>query len=446
MRQWSLEGERAMRDIAVTLIILGSIPFILRRPWVGVLMWTWVGIMNPHRLTWGFAYSMPFAMIIGLATLIALIFSKEKKPFPVTAATMILVAFVLWMNITTLFALYPVDAWTQWEKVMKIQLFVIVTLLVMQTKERIHWLVWVATASLAFYGIKGGIYTLTGSGSGMVLGPDGSFISGNTEISLAITMAIPLMRYLQVNSGKRWVRVGLGVGMVLCAVAVLGSYSRGGLLAIAAVGALFWLKSRRKLLIGAFFVLLVPTMLTVMPERWHDKMQTIKTYEQDTSAMGRINAWGFAINLASSRPITGGGFEVFHPQAFSRWAPDPNDFHDAHSIWFEVLGEHGYVGLALFVALWIAAWRVASAIIRSTKERNDLAWARELAAMIQVSFVGYWVGGSFLGLSYFDLPYVLLAALVLTQGVVERQLRNENAAVAAAAEPASPLVTQHGPR
>ncbi len=435
-----------MRDIVLTGIIFGSVPFILRWPWIGVLMWTWVGIMNPHRLTWGFAYNMPFAMIIGLVTLIALFISKERKQFPLVGATGILIAFILWMNITTLFALYPEEAWTQWDKVMKIQLFIIVTLLIMQSRERIRWLVWIATASLAFYGVKGGIYTLTGSGSGMVLGPDGGFIAGNTEISLAITMAIPLMRYLQVTSESRWVRLALGVGMVLCAVAVLGSYSRGGLLAIAAVGALFWLKSKRKLLIGALLVLLIPAMLTVMPERWHDKMQTIKTYEQDTSAMGRINAWGFAINLANSRPITGGGFEVFQPEAFSRWAPNPNDFHDAHSIWFEVLGEHGYVGLALFVALWIAAWRLASGIIRSTKERKDLAWARELAAMIQVSFVGYWVGGSFLGLSYFDLPYILLVTLVLTRVAIERQLENENAAVAAPVEPSSALMTQDGPR
>ena len=422
-----------MRDIAVTLVIFGSIPFILRRPWIGVLMWTWVGVMNPHRLTWGFAYNMPFAMIIGLATLFSLLLSKEKRFFPVNGVSIVLVLFIVWMNVTTVLALYPHDAWVQWEKVMKIQLFVVVTLLVMHTKERIRWLVWVVTGSLAFYGLKGGIYTLTGSGAGMVLGPDHSFISGNTEISLAITMAIPLMRYLQITSDSRWVRLGLLVGMVLCAVAVLGSYSRGGLLAIAAMSAVFWLKNKNKLLIGLLLVMIVPVLLGVMPERWFDKMQTIKTYEQDTSAMGRINAWRFAINLANSHPITGGGFETFQPDAFYRWAPNPEDFHDAHSIWFEVLGEHGYVGLALFIALWVAAWRLASGIIQLTKDGKDTAWAGVLASMIQVSFVGYWVGGSFLGLSYFDLPYVLVAILVLTRVVVLRD--REGSAVPVGADP-----------
>ena len=83
---------------------------------------------------------------------------------------------MLWMNVTTLFALYPDQAWTQWDKVMKIQLMIFVTMLVMQTRQRIQWMVWVTVASLAFYGVKGGLYTLRGGGMGMVIGPPGGFI------------------------------------------------------------------------------------------------------------------------------------------------------------------------------------------------------------------------------------------------------------------------------
>lgn len=413
-----------MRDLVLTGIIFGLLPFVFKRPWLGVLLWTWIGMMNPHRLTWGFAYSMPFAAIVGAVTLLAFMFSREPKRFPVTPVTMTLLFLVLWMNVSFLFGINPIaHQYGQWDKVMKVQFFIVITLMVMNSEERIKWLVWVATMSVAFFGIKGGVFTLTSGAGSMVLGPTGSFIEGNTEISLAITVVIPMMFYLLSQSDKWWIRWGLGLGMALCAVAVIGSYSRGGLLAIAAMGGFLWLKSRNKVIIGIALILLVPLLLGIMPEKWFDKMATIGTYQQDGSAMGRINAWQFAFNLAKDRPLTGGGFRAFTDQAFAIWAPNPTDVHDAHSIWFQMLGEHGFVGLGLFMLLWLFAWRLASGIIKDCKNKENLRWASDLAAMIQVSFIGYFVGGSFLGLAYWDMPYVLLSILVLTKVTVEKQQR-----------------------
>lgn len=412
-----------MRDYALTAFIFGLLPFVFKRPWLGILLWTWLGLMNPHRMTWGFAYSLQFAAIVGIVTLLAFLFSREPKRYPVTPVTVTLILLLLWMNVTYIFGIntsnYPYD---RWEKLMKIQLFIAVTMMVMNSEERIRWLVWVVTMSIAFFGIKGGIFTLTSGGSGRVLGPAGSFIEGNTEIALAITMAMPLMFFLSRQSTNKWVRWGLWLGMVLCAVAVLGSYSRGGLLAIAAIGVFLWLKSRNKVVIGVGILLLVPLLLGVMPDQWFDRMNTIGTYEQDTSAMGRINAWHFAFNLAKDRPLVGGGFGAFTPEAFTTWAPNPNHFQDAHSIWFQILGEQGFVGLALFMLLWLLCWRLASSIINTCKKREDLRWVADLAAMIQVSFIGYWVGGSFLGLAYWDMPYLLLSILVVSKVFIDKQL------------------------
>ncbi|MDP1652027.1 MAG: putative O-glycosylation ligase, exosortase A system-associated [Rhodocyclaceae bacterium] len=427
-----------MRDVALTAFIFGLLPFVFKRPWLGVLLWTWIGMMSPHRLTWGFAYSMQFAAIVGVVTLIALLISKEQKRYPFTPVTATLILLVLWMNVSYLFAINPTSyPYVQWDKVMKIQLFIAVTMLAMTTAERIGWLVWVATMSIAFFGIKGGVFTLTSGGGSMVLGPEGSFISGNTEISLAITMSIPLLRYLQMQSPKRLVRWGLGIGMILCGVAVLGSYSRGGLLAVAAMGGFLWLKSRNKLVIGVALVMLIPVMLTVMPDKWFDRMSTIQTYEQDGSAMGRINAWQMAINLAKDRPLTGGGFGAFTDEAFARWAPNPTDVHDAHSIWFQMLGEHGFVGIGLFILFWALSWRLASGIIKDGRSRPGLRWAGDLAAMIQVSLIGYWVGGSFLGLSYWDMPYVLVTILVMMRCVIDKQLQAVTAASSSLQQPAA---------
>ena len=138
--------------------------------------------------------------------------------------------------------------------------------------------------------------------------------------------------------------------------------------------------------------------------------------------MGRINAWRMAMNLANDRPLVGGGFEIYTPSVFARYAPNPDDLHAAHSIYFQMLGEHGYVGLMLFLLLWYLVWRDAGWIIKHSKDRSELQWALDLARMIQVSLVGYAVGGAFLSLAYYDVPCNLLVALVLTRRLVEKEL------------------------
>lgn len=420
-----------MRDIIVTVIIFGLVPFILTRPWLGVLVWSWIGYMNPHRLTWGFAFSFPFASVIGAATLFAWLISKEPKKIPWTPVTITLLLFTLWMNVTTPFAFNQEEAWFQWDKVMKIMLMTFVTISVMQTRTRINLLVWVIALSLAFFGVKGGIFTILTGGQHMVLGPPGSFIGTNTELALALIMALPLLRYLQqqLSPDNKWGRRALTAAMILIGFAIVGSYSRGALVGGVAMLAFLWLKSNKKLLVGIILILAVPPMLMFMPGKWMERMYTIQTYEEDGSAMGRINAWGYAINLAKDRPLVGGGFECWTHDLFQRWAPNPYQVNDAHSIYFEVLGEQGIPGLTLFLLFALFVWRTGTWIIRTAKERDDMKWALNLAAMVHVSLVGYAVGGAFLGLAYFDLFYSLAALLVLTRCVMEKQLAAEREAV-----------------
>jgi len=397
----------------------------LKRPYVGVLMWAWLAYMNPHRFTWGFAYSLHFSLIVGVTTVIGFLLSKEPKRFPWTLVTGIWLLFILWMNITTLFALVPDQAWPEWERAMKIQFMTFVTMLLIQHRNRLHALIWMIVISLGFFGVKGGIFVLLTGGQYMVLGPPDSFFEGNTGMGLVLIMIMPLMRYLQLQTENVWVRRGLGISMILTTIAIVGSYSRGSLLGGAAMSLFLWLKSPRKLISGVIIILVSVLLLAYMPTRWGEKMETIRTYKEDDSSMGRINAWWFAYNLARNRPFTGGGFNTFEPNLFWDYAPNPDDFHDAHSIYFEVLGEHGFPGLGLFLALGILAWRTGTWIIRTVKSKPELAWASNLAAMIQASLVGYAAGGAFLGLAYFDLYYHLLAMLVLTRLLVERALEEE---------------------
>src|ERR1700692_4189029 len=224
-----------MRDVPLTLVIFGTLPFILWRPHIGVLVWTWIGFMNPHRLTWGFAYDMPFAMIVALVTLLALLMSREPKKIPWTRESIVLLIFLAWMLLTTIQAMYPWLAWPHFHQIWKIQLMVFVTLILMQSKERINQLVWVIAMSIGFYGVKGGIFTIVHGGVYHVRGPEGSFIGGDNEMGLALIMTIPLLRYLQLTTRSIWLRGVLTIMMILCAVATVGSQSRGALLGLVAM-------------------------------------------------------------------------------------------------------------------------------------------------------------------------------------------------------------------
>ncbi len=402
-----------MRDILVTAIVFGLLPFIFRRPWVGILLWSWLGYMNPHRQAWGFAAEFPFAMIVGIVTMLAFLFSKEEKKVPWTRELVLLLFFVGWMLITTIFSFYPELAWWQFDKVWKIQLMIFLTAVILKERRHVHWLVWIIALSLGYYGVKGGIFTIVHGGSFRVQGPSGTFIGGNNEIGLALAMVIPLMRYLHLQAKQVWVRWGLAAAMVLSGVAAIGTQSRGALLAMLAMGLFLWLKSRNKLTTSLYMAIAIAIIGAVMPQEWYERMSTIKTYQQDGSAQGRINAWHTAFNIAKDR-VTGGGFETFQEGIFERYAPDPSNIHDVHSIYFETMGEHGFIGFGIFMLLGLFAWLRARQVIKGCKRDPARKWAADLAAMIQVSFIGYAAGGAFLGLAYFDLPYHLMIILVLT--------------------------------
>lgn len=386
----------------------------LRRPWIGVMLWTWLSIMNPHRYTYGFAYSMPFAAIAVAVTGIGLLFTKEREsPFknPVVG---VLVLFMVWMTISWLAGLDPAGDYEQWKKVMKIDVMIIIALMLLHSKQHIVALVAVAAGSLALLGAKGGLFTLITGGSYHVWGPPDSFVEGNNEFALAIVIAIPLLRFLQLQLKAGWQRHALAGIMLLCAFAVLGSQSRGAFLAIAAMTALFWWRGKNKLSVGFVLLITIPLMLAFMPESWFERMSTISEYQTDNSALGRISAWWTAWGVANHYPF-GAGFNVARPALFAAYSPYPNSVFAAHSIYFQVLGNHGFVGLAIFLAIWLMTWRTAGWLRKEGRVRDETKWCVDLGAMCQVSLIGYAVGGAFLSLSYFDLPYNILIFVVLAR-------------------------------
>lgn len=414
----------SLRDSLLALILLLGTLKALKHPYIGILLWTWVSIMNPHRISW-YLSMYPVAAIVGGATLIGLFLTTDKRYFFLTPPSLLLLLFTLWMCITQLTSFYPNESALMLERVLKINLMIFIAMVVLYTREHIIALVWVLVASLGFYGIKGGGFTIATGGSYRVWGPEGSFIEGNNEIALALIMAIPLMFFLRSLYTQRWIRMLLMLSMLLTAAAAIGSQSRGALLAIIAMAVFFWMRmssvevrGRQKVMFAVLILAFGIALSNFMPDTWHERMDTISDYQQDGSAMGRINAWHMTWNLAGDN-FFGGGFAIYNQPTFYIYAPNPNDIHAAHSIYFQVLGEHGFVGLILFLLMWIFTWRWAGWIRVNGKSSTETEWASVLGGMVQASLISYAVGGAFLSLAYFDLAYNLLVIVVITRRWVE---------------------------
>ena len=430
-----------MRDIALIIFLALTIPLAFRRPVYGVLLWTWMSLMTPHRLTYGFAFDQPFAMIIAIVTLIGWASTSDPKRFPVRGPMILLALFIFWISLGFPFSMYRDDSYEMWTKVLKIQLMTFAVVALVMERKQIIWLVWVMAVSLGFYGVKGGWFTLRSGGGDKVWGPVGSFIEGNNELALALLMTIPLMWYLfEMTSDKR-IRVGLVGAMLLTGMAALGTQSRGALLGFAAMVVTFWWYSKRKAALGLGLLATVPFMIAFMPDSWGLRMNTILEYDKDQSATGRINAWWNAFNLANDHPIFGGGFEIYNEEVFARYAPNPGDVHAAHSIYFQVLGEHGWIAFSIFMLMCLATWNTAVWLRKNTTPDGPERWAYHLGAMSQVSFAAFAVGGAFLSLAYFDLPYFLMATLVAARAIIteSREKARDPAQVTVAENPEQPL-------
>src|SRR5574337_417528 len=424
-----------MRDLAVTAVVFAVLPFCLAHPWIGVLVWSWLGYMNPHRLTWGFARTRPFAQMVAIATLVGLLFTKDRNPLPRTREVYLLVALWGFFLITTFFALQPDEAWAQLEKVSKILLMTFVTLLLFQDPKKLRALLYVIALSIGFYGLKGGIWALLTGGENRVLGPEDTFIGGNTEIGLALNMVLPILLLLSRSEQRRWLRYLLRTTFAFSIIAVLITYSRGAVLGLAVVLPLIFLKSRAKLIILPLAIvayLLGPSVMqSVMPEQWLERMGTIKTYEQDRSANQRLNAWYVSYRLALDRPFVGGGFRPFSPEIYFKYSPEEatelsNTQSDAHSIYFQVLAEHGFTGLALYGGLILSTMLSLRRVMRKSRGNPSLRSLYDAARMLEVSLVGYLVAGAFLSMSYFDLFFHLVSIVIILKVLVERSTPESN--------------------
>jgi putative inorganic carbon (hco3(-)) transporter len=413
-----------MRDVIITAMVFATLPYIFRNPWYGVLAWSWLSYMNPHRLAWGFAYDMPFAQIVAIVLLISLLISPGKKNLPSNPLVIWWVVFLVWLSISAVNGLYPDLAYNTLEKVLKIQLVTFVTIMLMRDFQRVNQLIWVIVFSIGFYSVKGGIFTFMTGGGYHVFGPDGSDIQENNALAVGVLMILPLMVYLNRFPPKPWVKKIMPYCIFFSLASVIGSQSRGAVLAILAVGAFYWWKSKSKAITATTFLFLTMLAFLFMPQEWHERVSSIANYQQDSSSMGRIRAWEYCIAVANDR-LTGGGFESWSLANYNRYGIWAEQAFVAHSIYFSVLNDGGWPGLIMFLMILLLMWRQLRRVIVLTENDTERADINYLAKMLQISIVAFMAGGSFLSLAYFDLAWHLMAITIaltqLTQGQPQQE-------------------------
>ncbi|MEH6648947.1 MAG: putative O-glycosylation ligase, exosortase A system-associated [Motiliproteus sp.] len=415
-----------MRDILLFLVIIGSIPLMFRRPFIGVLVWCWISYMAPHRLTWGFMYDFPIAMLVAVFAISAYMIANEPKKIPMEPPIIWLLLFYSMMFLSWLFHDKTIVTNMLAMKVLKVQVFTLIILAMLTTRKRIELALWAVALSIGYYGIKGGVFTISTGGAYRVYGPSGSFFEENNALAITNLMAVPVFIYLSTTLKNKYLQYLTLLAALLMVLAVFGSHSRGALLAISACTFFLWTKTNRKVVSMVVMLALLPAVYNFMPDNWHERMATIFVNEQageerDASANSRLNAWKAGYNMSLSH-VFSRGFNAETRQNFFIYAPNPNDFVAFHSNYIQVLGKHGWFAFICYLMVFVSSWHLGSKVIRETKGVESLKWAGLLCRYLQVSIVAYMVGGTFLSLAYFDLPYHFVITIVAVSQLVKKEL------------------------
>ena len=428
-----------MRDLFLAPLLLAILVQTFRTPSAGILGWTWLTLMTPQKLIWGLLSSMPLNMILALATLVMVVFTRDKKKLPIGMTSILWILLVVMMTVTTIFALSPSHSWGIWNRVVKVMLLGSLVPVLMSTQRRLHALIWVIVMCLGYFGVKGGIFTLmTGSG-GHVVGPPDSQLIDNNNLALALCMSLPLMNYLRLQTGNALVRHGLLAAMVATTFGALGTFSRGGMIGLSVMAGYLWWKSPRKFSLALAILAVVIPAYMFMPASWYDRVGTLKDASNQTTFLTRWDAWKVNFNIAMARPLTGGGFassenaDLYRQYSYGKsFYLDPRTGetggHAAHSIYLQVLGDHGFLGFGLYFGLLLSTWLVLRRVGRAARGIPDLAWARDLVTMIQVSSLAFFVSGTALSMAYYDLVFLFIGIALALDVIVKEYKKNPHPA------------------
>jgi len=430
-----------MRDIVLLLVFPILLFFVLRRPFIGSSLWLWSAMFFPNGWVWGIATSLRYNLIIAVTTVFSYLISRRKGQVCFGSVSVLILVFLLWTTISSAITLsIPDFVWFEWSVFFKIVLFYFICTFTLNTEHRINVFIWMILFSAAYFGASEGLKYLATFGGHKIEGIFGSRLKDRNELALSLNMILPLVVYLLAITKHKFLRLALVATVCFCIVAILGSYSRGGLLGLLVVAGYFYWVSKRKVLLTILIVIAGSLALSFMSDRWTDRMDTIGTMNEDTSFIGRVQAWKQAVLMANDNPFFGGGFKAGqNQQLWKQYEPEFSKFDHiidtsgksfehakaAHSIYFQVLGDHGYVGLILFLMILLTSYRNLSWLIKNAKNEHF----RHLSQMLKVSLAAYCVGGAALSLPYFDLSFAFFAMITCMVTLEKSSKKLENKGV-----------------
>jgi probable O-glycosylation ligase (exosortase A-associated) len=428
-----------MRDLFFITIFIGSIPFILRSPRVGVLMWVWISVANPHRESFGWIMTFPVLDLIAGATLVSVVLNMKQLHVPKDDGIFrLLIVFFIWCTLTTIFSVYPESAWIKWEKFAKSFLIVFLIIFTHTTRRHVYALVWVLVLSVGFTGIKSGLFTILTAGNYRVWGPLGTWWGDNNHVSAVMLMFFPILIALAVSWKVAAYRYMTLFAAFLYFVTIFGTHSRGGLVGLVGVYMMYALRTKKlfKSLAGA--AVIVGVALVFMPSHWLNRMESIEGHE-DQSSQTRLVQWAYAIDIANERPFFGNGFDgnfdPYYQTLFLADEIEENRGRAMHSVYFELLSEQGYIGLLIFLMIGASAlrasnkYKLSKSEVVSSANSDDRTWIKKLAYSLQFGMAGYAANGATINVAYLDIYYFLIALLVCIGVVIRNEEKTASKAV-----------------
>jgi probable O-glycosylation ligase (exosortase A-associated) len=421
-----------MRDLAFIAFLLAFFAMGFKRPFLLVLVYVYIDIVSPQRLTYLLLNSVPISLIAVALAVGGWILADDKRDTRVGGRQVLIVLLMLYCWVTTIGADFPVEAKEKWDWVWKTLIFAAFLPLTLRTRLRIEALLLFMILSASSIIIVGGIKTIASGGGGygqlnLMVDNNSGLYEGSTISAVAIAI-IPLIFWFMVHGTifrPDWRVKGFCLALVFaCLLIPVGTSTRTGLVCIGLLAVLSVRAVKRKALYLAAVAALGLAAIPFLPSAFTDRMNTIKTYDADESASTRLAVWKWTIEYAKTHPF-GGGFEAYRGNRIrydlkstgAAAAPGPRVETDKarafHSAYFEMLGEQGYLGLALWLAInFIGVFRMEILRRRYSDPAGEFAWAGPLAAALQSGQIIYLFGAAFVGIAFQPFVYMLIGAQI----------------------------------
>ncbi|MCG3133156.1 MAG: hypothetical protein HMLKMBBP_00263 [Planctomycetes bacterium] len=399
-----------IRDIVLLGIVLVTLPLSVFQPFFGLLVFTWFACMRPNDMTWGINQLRP-SLMIAIATVIGVLLSKREKLFVLETRTVLLGTFLAAIGVSCAVAHDPAFSFTEGriEDLAKIIFIAVLTTGLCNTKDRVRLMLLVIGGSFGLLALKGSLQGVLSPGH-PIHGPGGPILDNN-DFGLALVMALPLLAYTAREERGPFLRAILTIMAVACVTGVLFTRSRGGILALTAMGIVWLWKLRR----NAWALIAAPTFLAAIivlaPNELWVRVRNLTEGAHDPSAQGRLVAWEKAANMAAANPVFGVGPGNFAtPDYWYAYEPTTSGVAPvvAHNTYFQIVAESGFVGLAVFVLMLAATlWGLSR-----TARPGGEPWRVRYSEGSFLSLVGFMAGCMFLTRTHFDLVYQLVGLSV----------------------------------